>query len=333
MQFRNSYTPPASAEIPPLCFLDTPAEEYDHNFCGGPLHPMATDKVMLIPFVPSLHLRRYHAEIRGQPELMRYMPYTPHPSESIESACQWVEMYLRRVPVSSVLQPRVEASSLMVVQSLQGTCLFAIFDLTRIGATDDLDGDESVQLPSGHPPLRTLAGVVGLLNVDRQNLIGELGHLVVLPKAQRSHVTTHAVALLMHYALDHPFMQQWSAESQTFVDVETEGKKTPAPLVAPFIVTEPHRALGLRRFQWQAHHRNGPSAAAAQRLGFLPEGITRAHRCVPQHVVDGEAGRAGDGRELASRSSFVAALTWRDWLESGARDRLNDLVARKPNAK
>lgn len=214
---------------------------------------------------------------------------------------------------------------------LQGTSLFAIFDLTRSNGPDDLaDPPTDIELPSDHPPLHTLAGVVGLLNVDRHNLVGELGHLVVLPKAQRTHVTTHAVALLMHYALDHPFMQQWSSVQQAFVDVVAGEQTSPAPLAAPFESSEPRRSMSLRRFQWQAHHKNGPSATAAKKLGFLPEGITRAHRCIPQHVVDGEAGRPGDGNEFASRSSFVAALTWKDWLEGGAKDRLDELVARRP---
>lgn len=195
----------------------------------------------------------------------------------------------------------------------QGTCLFAIFDLDR--ATDEA-------LPSAHPPLSALAGVLGLLNVSRLNLIGEVGHIVLLPSAQRTHISSHAVALLQHFALDLHVMSQWDTSSQTFS--------------APSSADPSRPPLGLRRLQWQAHARNAPSIRAAQRLGFSPEGVQRCQRIVPVRPAPSskgeddarlEPGRKGDGAEMGSRDSWVGAITWRDW-EEGVKDKVDALVAR-----
>ncbi len=204
----------------------------------------------------------------------------------------------------------------------QGTCLFAIFDLDRC--------TNEAAPPCAPPPLFALAGVIGLLNVSRVNLIGEIGHVVILPAAQRTHVLSHAAALLMHYALDLHTMGEWDEEARVF--------GTPAPAAELAM----RRPLGLRRLQWQAHALNAPSIRAAQRLGFRAEGIARCQRVVPGRPplspgadaatdVEDDArlfpARAGDGVELPSRDSWVGAITWQDW-ESEVRGQADALVAR-----
>ncbi|KAG9093971.1 hypothetical protein FRC06_011292 [Ceratobasidium sp. 370] len=69
----------------------------------------------------------------------------------------------------------------------------------------------------------------------------EIGYAIVLPAYQRSFVSTHAIGLLLRYALDLP----------------ADG------------------GLGLRRVQWQTHADNAPSIRAARRMGMKLEGIMR----------------------------------------------------------
>jgi RimJ/RimL family protein N-acetyltransferase len=158
-----------------------------------------------------------------------------------------------------------------------------------------------------------MAGVIGLLNVDRVHLVGEIGHVVILPPFQRTHVATHANALLLHYCLDLGVMRVWSSEYQAFVAPQASDPK--------------QRPLGLRRLQWQAHHGNLPSQNASQRLGFRAEGIARCQRILKTPDGD-ESGRPGDGSEFGSRSSWIGAMTWRDWEEGGVRENIDVLVAR-----
>lgn len=120
-------------------------------------------------------------------------------------------------------------------------------------------------------------------------------HLTILPRFQRSHVTTHACVLLMRYLFDD---------------------------------------LGLRRAQWFAHARNEPSIRAGERLGFKREGLLRWERVLqtgkegetlPEWAVESEkqAGR-GDGRH-----SCVLGLAWDDWFaKGGVKERTDALMAR-----
>lgn len=149
---------------------------------------------------------------------------------------------------------------------------------------------------------------------------------MILPRAQKSHVTTHAIALLQHYALDHPYMSTWSASEQRFVKLVVEGEDI-EPLSAPFDkpYTAP-RALGLRRLQWQAHHLNVPSNRLAQRMKFIEEGKVRAQRIAQ---TGGEKGRPGDGGATGSRTSWVGAVTWVDWEDEAIQRYMDAQVARR----
>ena len=154
------------------------------------------------------------------------------------------------------------------------------------------------------------------------------GHVLILPRAQKTHVTSHAIALLQHYALDHPYMATWSTSEDKFVYPDIESRFTPIPLSAPFTgdAGALPRGLGLRRFQWQAHHLNNPSTRLAQRMGFKEEGRVRMQRVAPG---GGEDGREGDGGKTGSRTSWVGSVTWRDWEEGGVREEAGRQVARR----
>ncbi|THG95604.1 hypothetical protein EW026_g6082 [Hermanssonia centrifuga] len=92
--------------------------------------------------------------------------------------------------------------------------LFAVLDKTSP------DGEEKI------------AGLIGLLNTSPENLSTEIGFVLTLPPFQRTHVTTHAVGILLFWCLDE---------------------------------------LGMRRVQWQANEDNEKSWMAAEKLGFTKE--------------------------------------------------------------
>lgn len=149
-------------------------------------------------------------------------------------------------------------------------------------------------------PRPTLAGLIGFLNSSVANLCTEIGFIVTLPAFQRTHVTTNAVGLLLHYALDLP---------------ELGG-------------------LGLRRVQWQASASNQRSVDAAIKLGFRFEGVQRWQRALPSAKSkavssNGIPLRGGDPRrENPGRDTAILAICWDDW-EEGCRERVDEMMKPK----
>jgi RimJ/RimL family protein N-acetyltransferase len=96
---------------------------------------------------------------------------------------------------------------------------------------------------------------------------------------QRTHINTHANALLLRYAFEE---------------------------------------LGLRRVQWRANTLNAASISAARRFGFKLEGVMEWHRVLSAGKIGLEIpaqqqlGRpeAGPGRHSANMS-----ITWERWAE------------------
>jgi RimJ/RimL family protein N-acetyltransferase len=82
----------------------------------------------------------------------------------------------------------------------------------------------------------TPAGTIGLLNTDPANRATELGYILIDPAWQRTFVSTHAIGLLLGYALED---------------------------------------LQLRRVAWQCNAVNGASRRAAERMGFVLEARLR----------------------------------------------------------
>ncbi|HXJ02183.1 MAG TPA: GNAT family protein [Micropepsaceae bacterium] len=79
-------------------------------------------------------------------------------------------------------------------------------------------------------------GTAALLRIDSANGVIEVGHIHYSPRLQRSRAGTEAMFLLMRYAFD---------------------------------------ALGYRRYEWKCDSLNAPSRRAAERYGFVFEGIFR----------------------------------------------------------
>ena len=85
------------------------------------------------------------------------------------------------------------------------------------------------------------SGWLSLMNIEPANAAIELGSIWFSPRLQRTRAATEAMFLLLCHAADD---------------------------------------LGYRRLVWKCDNRNEASKAAALRLGFMPEGLLRAHMVV-----------------------------------------------------
>ena len=85
------------------------------------------------------------------------------------------------------------------------------------------------------------SGWLSLMNIEPANAAIELGSIWFSPRLQRTRAATEAMFLLLRHAAED---------------------------------------LGYRRLVWKCDNRNEASKAAALRLGFMPEGLLRAHLVV-----------------------------------------------------
>ncbi|KAG7440101.1 uncharacterized protein BT62DRAFT_938298 [Guyanagaster necrorhizus] len=161
-----------------------------------------------------------------------------------------------------------------------GMTLFAVYDTTKSGES-------------------AYAGVIGYLNSSAEDLVAEIGFVIIAPTFHKTHVTSNAVGLLMKYALDVP----------------GEG------------------GLGLRRVVWQANAANTASVRTAKRMGFQQEGILRWHRAWRTSKARGGNGisvRKGDPKEDGfplGRDTAILSICWDDW-EGGVRAHVEATMAR-----
>ncbi|SJL15402.1 uncharacterized protein ARMOST_18899 [Armillaria ostoyae] len=109
------------------------------------------------------------------------------------------------------------------------------------------------------------AGIITYINSSAEDLVTEIGFVMILPAFQCTHVTSNAVGILMNYALNLP----------------ADG------------------GLGLRRVVWTASESNAPSVGAAKRIGFQMEGVMKWARIWPEAKIHGSGEvrvRKGDPR-------------------------------------
>lgn len=133
-----------------------------------------------------------------------------------------------------------------------------------------------------------LAGLIGLMNTSVDNLCTEIAFVFTLPPFQRTHITTHGVGLLMRWCFDE---------------------------------------LKLRRVQWQTNESNERSWRAAERMGFIKEGVKRWERILPPGK-SGHTPRDGDPRgDCMGRHTALLAVCWDDW-----EDRVKLLVQERMGA-
>ena len=143
--------------------------------------------------------------------------------------------------------------------------------------------------------------MVGLLNTSAVDQVTEIGFVFILPEFQRTHVTTNAVGLLLHYCLELPS--------------NANGKYGPG--------------LGLRRVQWQTHGDNMASLRAAERIGFRREGLIRWQRI----LQEGKEGPSVPSERAAlcgnpGRHSWMLAVCWDDWELEGTREFVQERMER-----
>lgn len=249
------------------------------NFCF-PIKELSSSKVKLTPFdvsnpqpptsnstsnnqiQPVKHATPYFTGSIGHPSLYQYMSIGPFTTEAD---------FITRFLAGKVNQT-------------DSMACFAIIDKTKPASPED---------PSGQ-----LAGMVSYMSASAVHLSAEVGYIIILPPFQRTHVTTHAVGLLLQYALDSP---------------EQGG-------------------LGLRRMQWLADPPNTASLTAAKRMGFQEEGILRWNRVVDDADARGKVHNGRDGprygkKEDRGRDTVYLSICWDDW-EEGGREKVESLMTR-----
>jgi len=155
--------------------------------------------------------------------------------------------------------------------------LLAIIDRTKGNDGQDLEA--------------SLAGMIAFLRSSAIHRVVEIGMVVVLPEFQRTHVSSHAVGLMLKYALDPP----------------SKG------------------GAGYRRVSWVCAPENKASQRTAARMGFKLEGLMRWYRILGSgktgNEVDGERGK-GNGMH-----GMLLSLCWDDW-EHGGRDVVETQMSR-----
>lgn len=222
-------------------------DPYDINW-SFPVHlpTIENDVVQLTPLIPRIHAETFWA--RAEPAIGALSQFIPR---------QWATLtdYLE-----SLEDARRDPTMVM----------FLVIDKTKTPE----------QGMSGR-----IAGQLALMKALVDNLTSEIGFVVILPEAQRTHVTSNAVGLLLKYALNSP-------------------TKAGAP------------GLGMRRVDWRAHSWNGPSIATAKRLGFQEEGTLRWYVKLPLGK-DGDAPREEDRDQAKGRHTAFLAMCWDHWDAQG----------------
>jgi RimJ/RimL family protein N-acetyltransferase len=124
-----------------------------------------------------------------------------------------------------------------------------------------------------------VAGWLTLMEIQPAHAAIELGHIWFSPLMQRTRAATEAMFLLMRHAMDD---------------------------------------LGYRRLVWKCNALNGPSIAAAHRLGFVPEGVHRAHVVVKGRRRDTAWFSILEEEWPARREAIAAWLDDANWDHRGA---------------
>ncbi|KZT61414.1 acyl-CoA N-acyltransferase [Calocera cornea HHB12733] len=190
----NSYAPPRPAEPSDEELLHPPGGVYDVNFCFPVPPELESEKVRLVPFVPSVHMPLFQEKTAQHPSLFKYVSFGP--LLALPDALQMYERMIRSDPTAT---------------------WFAVLDKTR---ADSSAADAGLGLGGA------FAGDIGILSASPGQSQAEIGYIMYLPESQRTHVNTHAVGLLLHYLLDAPAQGglglrrvQWKANAENAASV------------------------------------------------------------------------------------------------------------------
>lgn len=124
-------------------------------------------------------------------------------------------------------------------------------------------------------------GLTSLMRIDAANGVIEVGHIWLSPALQRTRQATEALYLQARYVFDD---------------------------------------LGYRRFEWKCDALNEPSRRAAERFGFVFEGIFRQHMVIKGRNRDTAWFSILDG-EWPSRKAAFAAWLSPDNFDSGGQQK------------
>jgi RimJ/RimL family protein N-acetyltransferase len=124
--------------------------------------------------------------------------------------------------------------------------------------------------------LGAAGGMASLMRIKPENGVIEIGHIWFAPVLQRTRQATEAIYLLAQHAFDD---------------------------------------LGYRRFEWKCDSLNQPSRRAAERFGFVYEGVFRQHMVIKDRNRDTAWFSIVDGEWPLVRAAFEA------WLSSENFDR------------
>jgi len=113
------------------------------------------------------------------------------------------------------------------------------------------------------------AGITTLMSIVPEHGVIEIGHIWLSPTLQRTRQATDAIYVLARYAFDE---------------------------------------LGNRRLEWKCDAANAPSRRAAERFGFVFEGVFRQHRMIKGRNRDTAWYSITDGEWPARRAEFEAWL-------------------------
>lgn len=125
-------------------------------------------------------------------------------------------------------------------------------------------------------------GMASFLRMDPEHGVIEIGHIWFAPTLQRTRQATEAIFLLARHAFDD---------------------------------------LGYRRLEWKCDSLNTPSRRAAERFGFVFEGIFRQHMVVKGRNRDTAWYAMTDGDWPARRAAFEAWLSPDNFKSDGGQRR------------
>ncbi|KIY49605.1 acyl-CoA N-acyltransferase [Fistulina hepatica ATCC 64428] len=207
-------------------------------------------------------------KLENQRILLKPFDLVEHSAMWLNASLPFPEIYhgLSFGPFSSIAQQ--EKLLQQAIAADKARQLFVVFDKTREGTP--------------------IAGILGYLNSSTDNLLTEIGFVIILPPFHHTHVASNAVGLLMHYALDN---------------VDDGG-------------------LGLRRLEWRANSLNHASVGLAKKMGFRLDAILRWDRVIPDRDNKLGNGRDADlerrpanapGHGTIGRDTALLSVCWDEW--------------------
>jgi RimJ/RimL family protein N-acetyltransferase len=128
----------------------------------------------------------------------------------------------------------------------------------------------------------TAQGMASLMRIKPEHGVIEIGHIWFAPVLQHTRQATEAIYLLARYAFDD---------------------------------------LGYRRFEWKCDSLNAQSRRAAERFGFVFEGVFRQHMVVKGRNRDTAWFSITDGEWPARRAAFEAWLSPENFDPGGRQGR------------